>query len=271
MARFAICLLCLQILIGTAQEEFACADLSTDRIASFPYEPQFVSDDGGTRVLDRCEGRYAGRRSGALSVRTFTALFEEFRLDLGQPLTIRWETPALATSGRVRLLAQGVVRRLFYRMDSERAITDASFSWPLDILEGLRLERDHVGVLGFTHVPLKETERRVYLPLRITQEDVAKASSSYQVGVWTESRLDAVYMHLAPLTWDGDVGDFLPSWNRRERLHVPVPAERLFTITIPVADLPAPGLYVMRISALIAGGGASVTEFHFLHSIPDEN
>lgn len=268
--RFSICLLCLQLLIGTAQEARWCADLSTERIALYPYEPRFVTAPGGGRVLDRCEGAYSGRRSGSLSVRTFTAQFEDYRFDLEQPLTITWDDPNLDTSGRVRLLAQGVARRLFYRMDSERAIADASYTWPLDVLEGLRIGRDHLGVLGFTHVRLPETEQRVYLPLRVTQQDSPTHPSSYRVGVWTESRLDEVMFSLAPLAWDGTPGEFLPAWNRRARPQ-PVPAERLFTVTIPVADLPAPGLYVLRISALIGGGGASTTHFHFLHTVPDED
>ncbi len=66
---------------------------------------------------DRCEGVYIKEVSStALTVASFTEVFEPYDLQSSEPLHLAWDRPPGNAS--VRLRAQSLRRRLYYRMDA---------------------------------------------------------------------------------------------------------------------------------------------------------
>ena len=143
-----------------------------------PCDPdleQSVTDQLGYRLRgDRCEGRYIQEvGSTILFAVSLTESFEEYDLTSGKDLIVEWTTP---TAHDVHLRAQGLRHRLYYRMDTIRPPEKTSYPWPTDILASLEIPHDDVGVVGWMTYTMSGTERKVYLPLRISQKSTATRS-----------------------------------------------------------------------------------------------
>jgi len=143
---------------------------------------------------DRCEGLYVEEVGGApLLIASWTESFLDYGLHSKQPLEIEWEAPH--GTGDIRLRAQGLRRRLYYRMDTVRPFGSTSFAWPSDLLAGIGIPKRDVGVVGVTQVPVSATQREVYLPLRISQGGkVAAQPISYRLVLLPGVELSEVFI-----------------------------------------------------------------------------
>jgi hypothetical protein len=207
---------------------------------------------------DRCEGLYVQEVGSAdLVVLSFTEVFEEFDAPSGQELRVEWATPG---EERVRLRAQGVGKH-YYRMDTSRPGGTTSFVWPSDVLAGLQLSRQEIGVAGWTRAAVGGTEREVYLPLRISQKQAPAGSDEYRLVLLPGRELEEVYVSLAAVGEDGEPGRFLLDGEALGYGYYP--ARR--GVEIPISDLGAPGIYYLEVGARVKGGGSTAAEIWFFH------
>jgi hypothetical protein len=213
----------------------------------------------GYRLLaERCEGLYVQEVGSAdLVVLSFTEAFEEFDAASGRPVRVEWEAPG---EGRVRLRAQGM-GKLYYRMDTSRPAGETSFLWPSDVLAGLRLSRQEIGVAGWTWAPVGGTERQVYVPLRISQGEPPSRAGRYRLVLLPGRELDEVYLSLAAVGEDGKPARFLKDGQALGYGYYP--ARR--GVEIPISDLGTPGIYYLEVGARVKGGGSTAAELWFFH------
>jgi hypothetical protein len=207
---------------------------------------------------DRCEGVYIQEVAGApLLIASWTASFQDYNLDSRQPLAVEWEAPS--GTGTIQLRAQGLRRRLYYRMDSVRPSGSSSFEWPIDLLAGIGIPKRDLGVFGVTRVPVGTTEHEVYLPLGISQGGKPRRSGSYRLTLLPGVELSEVFISL--ISGSDDVGRIVKDAETVGYGYYP--AER--PLEIPISNLPASGFYHLEVGATVKGGGSATTELWFYH------
>jgi hypothetical protein len=207
---------------------------------------------------DRCEGLYVQEVAGTpILIASWTASFQDYDLHSNQPLVIEWEAPSGIDS--IQLRAQGLRRRLYYRMDTVRPSGSASFKWPVDLLAGIGIPKRDVGIVGITRVPVARAQRDVYLPLHISQGGKTAGSSAYRLILVPGVELGEVYISLIFVTGNGD-----KILKDAEAVgYGYYPAER--SLEILISDLPASGFYHLEVGASVRSGGSATAEFWFYH------
>jgi hypothetical protein len=207
---------------------------------------------------DRCEGLYIQNVGGVpLLIASWTATFLDRDPTAGHPLTIGWQIPPAA--GTVHLRAQGLRRRLYYRMDADRPSGSMSFTWPTDILVALGIARHEVGLTGVTSLVADGAAREIYLPLDVETDARVGKPTRYRLVLLPGVELAEIYLSLAPAA---------PDSVAKTTSDAPVgygyyPAER--PVEIPVSGPPEPGLYHLEIGATLKNGGAAATNLWFYH------
>jgi hypothetical protein len=206
---------------------------------------------------DRCEGIYVQQVAGAsLTVASWTQSFADYDLASRQPLTLQWnQAPGAAT---VRLRANSLRRRLYYRMDAIASAGATSFTWPSELLVALGVASNDIGVTATARLKFGDIERDVHLPLRIAQGNPGQASS-YRLVVLPGAELSEVFVSLS-LESNGRTSVV----QRAEPLrHGYYPAGR--PIEVLIASLSARGFYHLEIGASTLSGGATTTDLWFYH------
>jgi hypothetical protein len=208
---------------------------------------------------DRCEGLYVEDVANtALSVVSLTESYEDYDPVGGGDLVLQW-TPQSPLA--LRLRAQGLRPRLYYRMDSVRPPGTTSYRWPPDMLATLHARKDDIGVMGWMRQRVGEVERDVYVPLRIGQRRVPARSDRYQLGVLSGRALAEVYLSLAPVGASGRPGAFL-----QDGIALgfgSYPARRV--IMVPISRPAVPGVYYVEVGATLMGGGSTTVELWLYH------
>lgn len=234
---------------GTAAAEPEHCDPGLDRISS-PL---------GYRLHeDRCEGLYVQEVGSAdLVVLSFTEVFEDFDAEAGGDLRVEWEVPG---EEPVRLRAQGIGKR-YYRMDTVRPAGTTSFLWPVEVLSGLGYTRQDIGVVGWTRTQVGGDERRIHLPVRVTQGPSPAGSEGYLLVIQPGRELTEVYVSVAEVGADGEPSRFLRDGDPLGYGYYP--ARR--GLEIPVSGLGEPGVYYLEVGARVKGGGVTAVELWFFH------
>ncbi len=228
-----------------------------------PCEPDLnrTGDDPyGYRLRgDRCEGIYIRDvASTTLVVASLTESFENFNPASGRNLVMEWSAPGNAD---VHLRAGALRRKFYYRMDTIRPAGSTSYTWPPSLLATFDLGRNELGIVAWTSYPVGNTNRNVYVPLRIGQQAAAAQSSSYQLTLMAGAELSEVYLSMAPVSSGGRPGPFI---QRDQALgYGYYPAERSININIPKPK--ARGLYYLEIGATLRAGGSASTKVWFYH------
>lgn len=210
---------------------------------------------------DRCEGIYALQVNStdvrlASLVETFT-----FNSQAGTPLTVRW-TAMEADTEAVRLRAQSLRPRSYYRMDTTARAAAGSYAWPTEILGTIGLTRDEVGVLGWLEHEIGSERREVYLPLRISQNGAGDKNTVYEVAVVPDIRLREIKVTLAPVGSDGIEGEPIVDQKPLELGYYGAKEASVFTLPKP----DAPGLYSVELVCDRMPSGIATTTFWFYHS-----
>ncbi len=208
----------------------------------------------------RCEGIYIGQVYGStLEIVSFTSAFADYSLDSGTALVVEWP---LFGSKDLQLRGRSLEPKIHYRMDSMRPAGSASFRWPLEILDSLRIQKRSLGVVGSIQRQVGTRKRAVLVPLRIGQGEQAPAPGPYTLLARPGVELEEVYVTLAALNADGKVRVYLMDDKALEFGFYP--AERVFDV--PLADDLQPGIYRLSIAALLAdSGGTATAEAYLLH------
>jgi hypothetical protein len=206
---------------------------------------------------ERCEGIYVQQVAGApLAIVSWTQSFSDYDLSSRQPLTLQWDRAPDAAS--VRLRANSLQRRLYYRMDAIASAGATGFTWPSEILVALGVASNDIGVTATTRLKVGDMERDVHLPLRIAQGKPAQAGS-YRLVVLPGGELSEVFVSLSL-----ESGGRSAVVQRAEPLrHGYYPAGRPIEVLISSAS--ARGFYHLEIGASTLSGGAATTDIWFYH------
>jgi hypothetical protein len=205
---------------------------------------------------DRCEGVYIQEVAGApLSIVSWTAAFPNYDLTSHQPLRLEWD---LADSReRVRLRAQSLRRKLYYRMDALSQSGSTSYQWPLDLLAAIRIARDEIGVVGLAEADVGDSRREVYVPLRIAQSGKPPSVAEYHLVLLPGTELKEVFVTLVAAKGALVLKEGEPLG------YGYYPAER--PVDVPVAAPRESGIYRLEVGATHKSGGASTIELWFYH------
>jgi hypothetical protein len=215
--------------------------------------PLGYKDRGG-----RCEGLYINQVGATtLLVVSFTESFASFNLQTDSSLRVTWDPPP--GNGGFRIRAQGIRRRLYYRMDTYQPPLKRSFTWPLAILSSLNILRSDLGVVGTVQVMVGQTLRDVYIPLRILQHGESKHIPSYVLGLLPGVELTEVYISLSKVGSDGQPAKLIRDGEKLGYGYYP--SER--SIDIPVTGLTETGIYYMEIGATLKNGGTTTVSCWF--------
>lgn len=240
-------LLVLSLFMGYAIQLSAqsSCDSSLQQVANNPLSYHTIDN--------RCEGVFIQPvGSTSLQVVSFTESFEEYDLNSAQPLEVSWGDPP--GDSAVRLRAQGVKRKLYYRMDSYNPPDRRSFSWPVNILASLNISRNDIGVIALTKDSIRGAQRDIYVPVRIRQVNTGDRNSNYKLALLPGVEFSEIYISLAQLAEDGRSEKIIKD---RERLgYGYYPADR--TIEIPLTG--SKGVYNMRIEGILRTGGTTTIE-----------
>ena len=228
-----------------------------------PCDPDLKSPENHPyryiRRGDRCEGSYIQEVSSTtLLVASLTEFFEDYDLTSGKDLLVGWKAPG--PTG-VRLRAQGVRQKLYYRMDTTLPSNRTAYTWPANILAALNIRKNDIGVVGWTTYAFGKTEQKVYLPLRISQQINPVSLNSYQLVLVPGRELQEVYISLATVNADGLPKTFLKDGEPLEYGYYP--AGRV--IAIPISGLKIAGIYYLGIGATLKGGGVTTIDLWFYH------
>jgi hypothetical protein len=223
-----------------------------------PSLPQVSTPLGYRDRGDRCEGVYVKEVSSTtLTVGSFTEAFESYDLKSSEPLNVEWDrTPG---KEKVRLRAQSLRRRVYYRMDAVELPEKTPFKWSPNVLASLNIPSGELGVVALTKYTWGKLERDVYLPVRVRQGGKAARTGAYKLVVVPGVELTEVFVTLAAAGAEGQVRTFLKDGEKLGYGYYP--AER--ALEIPIVGLKASGVYYMQIGATMRGGGTSTIELWF--------
>lgn len=211
---------------------------------------------------NRCEGLYVKEvGSTTLLITSFTESFEQYNIRSAKPLQIEWDKPP--GNSPIRLRAQGIRRRLYYRMDTSQPPGSVSFDWTPGILASLNIVKDDIGVLASTSYVIGKELKDVFLPVRIKQEGNHMHAPSYKLTLLPGVELSEVYISVSLVGADGRLTQFIKNGEKLNYGYYP--AER--AIEIPLSGLKAKGTYHIEIGANLRGGGSSTVECWFYNPI----
>lgn len=214
---------------------------------------------------DRCEGIYKLEvNSTQLRLSSVIESFEPFDTSKPEDLTVQWTAPKDLAAADVRLRAESLRPRTFYRMDTVVPGARGSFSWKLDVVDRLGYTRDDLGVLGWIRNPETDDEdrREIYLPLRIRQGAAAPRAGTYEVAFIPEVLLEEVYLAVTPVNAKGEaLGPRLYDGQALGYGYYPAKTPTFFEIS----GFTQTGIYEVEIKAVFSGGDSGTTGFLLYH------
>ncbi|MEK6373851.1 MAG: hypothetical protein AABO58_14280 [Acidobacteriota bacterium] len=204
---------------------------------------------------DRCEGIYVQPVTVTpLIVASFGQMNLPESLAANRTLLVEWA----ADGADVRLRANSLKPKTYYRMDSRQPAGSHSYRWPTDVLTALKLTARDIGIVAWTEEKVGDTVRALYLPTRIGQPPAGR-EGVYELIVVPGNELSEVFVSLSSVRGDGigvQVSDPKPL------KYGFYPAGR--SIRIPIGPLPHQGTYLVEIGATLRDGGAISHELWFM-------
>lgn len=210
---------------------------------------------------DRCEGRYVREVSGSpLVVASFAEPLPAVGSLATAAIELAWSAPAAAVAGagaEVRLRAQSLRRRVYYRMDAVRPAVPAVYRWPRDVAAALVPKADDLGIVASA---AWTAQRELLLPVRLAgaradrYELMLIPGTEWRELRYTLSRVDAAGQAGPALVADKPLG------------YGYYPAERAVALPLGKALLGAPGLFRLDIEAQLEGGGSVARRLWFVHA-----
>lgn len=235
--------------------------LSTSAAAAPACDPgltSLASDALGYRAREgRCEGRYLREVSGsALVVAGFGEPLPAWGAAPGGLAELGWA--GAVQPGEVKLVAQSLRRRVYYRMDAQRPSTPARFAWPRELAAALVPGVGELGVLASQGGA--GPARELLLPVRLG----ATMAERYELVLLPGSEWRELRYSLSAARDDGASGAVLV---RDQALQLGYyPAGRPVRVAIPKSLLARAGLYRIDLEAQLDDGGAVVRSLWFAHT-----
>ena len=200
---------------------------------------------------EHCEGLYATDVAATVMwVASLTETFAEYDLSSTAPLKLSWD----ATGGVVHLRAHSIKRDIYYRMDNPRDAGSEEWDWPTDFLASQQIEKNDIGVLGWTQQTVDGVDYNLFVPVRVTSPDagVVAGDGSYELIIVPNVRLEEVYVSLAKVEKVGQhpQAEYIKS-------HEPL-GQRVYAtqrpIRIELSGFSETGIYFVEVTATRAAG-----------------
>lgn len=220
-----------------------------------PLIEQNVDHPEGYRIREGqiCEGIYATEVSSlGLTLASFTGPVHGIDMTQRSRLVFRWQTVA---SGEVRLRADSLRPKFYYRMDAVRPAGQHQLSWVNSIPAHHQLRTSEFGVFATQE---DVTGTLIYLPLRVSQDGSDPAPTPYQVTVISGAEVEEIYWSLAMEGSD----EFLVYDRNLDRK--PYVANQ--PVTFQLDQVVEPGGYLLTVGAELSNGLSDSIQVPFLHS-----
>jgi hypothetical protein len=253
--RVALLYLCAAAMsdVGAADPVPAFCDSSLAAPANDPL--------GYRQRGDRCEGRFIKEVGNTtLSVRSLVESVEPLEGLGTRPLHADW-TPAPGATD-VHLRVQGVKRRLYYRLDTQRPAAAGGYAWPAEVLRGVTRSAADVGMLASTRLAVNGSLREVYLPVRVGAEP--RPGDTYTLVLVPGVALSELFVTVDEIGSDGAVRH--AGMHDQPLQYGYYPAERGVEIRLPLRSLSERGLVRVRIAAQLEAGGAATVDTWLYHA-----
>ncbi len=217
---------------------------------------------------DRCEGIYA-QQVGALTleVRSLVRGFGPFDPAKSPHLTLEWQAPP-NLSGDVHLRAFSFKPRTYFRMDTILPSTRGLYRWPTDVLAGVGLGRDDLGVVAWIDPPASSGFGRViYLPLKIIGNGLGDGTTEIQATIVPSNRLQELRVSISRLDEQGRESSSL---RRDQELgYGYYPSNQ--RIDFPLDEATEPGFYRVKVAARPAAGSRDLAIEEFVVYSPQRS
>lgn len=259
--RAAACHIGLWASIALSASAAHAAPEHCDRSLPAPPNDAYAYRDRG----DRCEGRFIREvGSTTLLMASFTSVFEAYDAAGAGDWTVTW--PALTHAHEVQLRAQGLRRRLYYRMDTQRPADALTFAWPTELMSALSVGPRDYGLVVTTALTVGPATHQVLLPARVARAGTEVPVQAYELVVLPGVQLDELSLEVLAVESDGTTLRVVRPMQPLSYGYYP--PERAITITLPLSLLSQPGLYRADLAAQLVGGGVSRNEVWFFHPGP---
>ena len=212
-----------------------------------PYEPNDQT----------CEGIYIQEVSATsiISLAIFTEGASSKSLLAGPDVKMSWKTPEPLLDLKIR--AQGIKRKLYYRMDTRIASQNAEFTWKTSIVERLSISLIDIGLTAW--IPdYYEGIDRLFIPLRLSQENVDDGNvEKYTVAIMPSQELNELSYSLS--VEDNEIKPLEPLG------YGYYPNDRPIVFTIDKGNL-VPGKYMLHLVAEPSNGSSRPLDIWFYHA-----
>lgn len=257
--RVRLALLAMCAAIGYAQSSVCDPDLT--RLVN-PRNPVRYQLRG-----TRCEGVYDPERSGdaALSLVSFTSTFAAFDTQRDKSLFVRWSGPDAAV---VHLRAYSLKPRSYYQMDAALDAAKMPFTWPLDVVRDVGLERRELAVVAWTTYKVSQTSQDVYLPVAVSRgNSEAVQPGSPRITLWPGRSLNELFLTVQALNAGLAPGATILKDEPLGEGGI-YPAEVPITLDWKRLKIVTPGFYSLKIGATVVNGAPATLRLTLYYAHP---
>lgn len=210
---------------------------------------------------DRCEGIYAQQvGTVTLEVRSLVRGFGPFDPAKSPHLTLEWQAPP-NHSGDLHLRAFSFKPRTYFRMDTKLPSTRGLYRWPTDVLAGVGLGRDDLGVVAWIETPDSKVADVIYLPLKIIGNGLGDGATEIQATIVPSNRLQDLRISISRVDESGREVESLR--HDQELGYGYYPSNQRIDFSLDEAK--APGYYRVKVAArpAVASRDLALAEFVF--------
>ena len=206
-----------------------------------------------------CEGIYIQEVSATsiISLAIFTEGVSSKSLLAGPDVKMSWKTPEPSLDIKIR--AQGIKRKLYYRMDTRITSQNAEFAWKTSIVESLSISLIDIGLTAW--IPdYYEGIDRLFIPLTLSQENVDDGNTDkYTLAIMPSQELKELSYSLS-----GESGEIKPLAPLGYGYY---PNDRPIVFTIEKSKLsPNSGIYKLHLVAEPSNGSSRPLDIWFYHA-----
>ena len=222
---------------------------SCDPLITQNNDPEGYHD----RPSKLCEGTYdTGVSSMGLMLASFTGPMHGINLARKTEFSFHWQPVGKSD---IRVKADSLRPRFYYRMDAIRPYSDTQLSWTNSIPAQYKLRTSEFGILA---MQTDDSDNLIYLPLRVGHDGQDPPDGNLVVTVISGEEISEIYWTLCItgqkpcLVWD-------------EKLdRKPYAANQ--PIAIELDKVVTPGRYLLTISAELRSGSFDTVEVPFHYS-----
>jgi hypothetical protein len=200
-----------------------------------------------------CEGMYAtGVSSMGLMLASFTGPMQGINLARKADFKFHWKPVG---QGDIRVRADSLRPRLYYRMDAVRPANETHLSWNNAIPAHYEMRTSEFGIIA---TQKDASGNLLYLPLQVSQNGKSASKGSYVVTVISGAEIEEIYWSLSMEGQEQHIVYDEPLDRRPYAANQP--------ISIELDKVVVPGKYLLNISAELVNGSFDTVTVPFYYS-----